>query len=78
MGWLHAGEARTALANDAVFNVVQAATVVAFVLVGFRSPEAVIVAWGLGAVAGSVFGLRQFRPEGITAEASPSCVRAGT
>jgi O-antigen/teichoic acid export membrane protein len=50
-----------ALANDAVFDLVQAAGF-AFLLVGhFHSTPLAIAAWGLGAVAGAVFGLWQFR-----------------
>src|SRR5262249_49181997 len=49
---------------DAVFTAVQALCVVAFVVAGMRSPSAIIVAWGFGALAGSWLGLWQFRPDG--------------
>ena len=50
-----------ALANDAVFDLVQAVGF-AFLLVGhIHSTPLAIAAWGLGAVAGAVFGLWQFR-----------------
>jgi O-antigen/teichoic acid export membrane protein len=49
-----------ALTNDGVFDVVQAAVFVLLVVAGQRSDVMAIVAWGIGAVAGTFFGLRQF------------------
>jgi O-antigen/teichoic acid export membrane protein len=63
-GFMHKRPGR-ALANDAVFNTVQLAALAAFILAGRRNASVAIVAWGLGAAAGSWFGLRQFhvRPQ---------------
>ncbi len=49
------------LANDAVFNVVQIAAFAVFLVTNAHSVAAVIAAWGLGGLAGSVYGLRQYR-----------------
>ncbi len=49
-----------ALANDIVFGVVQLVVFVALVLVGFHSTLVAIGAWGVGALAGALYGLRQF------------------
>jgi O-antigen/teichoic acid export membrane protein len=49
-----------ALSNDAVFDVFQAAAFVLLVVAGQRSAVMAIVAWGIGAVAGALFGLWQF------------------
>jgi O-antigen/teichoic acid export membrane protein len=59
VGFMQARPARS-LANDTVFNVVQAAGLVVFILSGLRSPSVAIAAWGLGALAAAAFGLRQF------------------
>jgi len=48
------------LANDTLFNVVQAACFVAIFLAGSRSIVLVIGAWGAGATVASLFGLWQF------------------
>ncbi len=62
--WRWAGfmQARPGLSllNDAVFNVVQAGALAFVVLIGAHSPSLAILAWGTGAVAGSLYGLRQF------------------
>jgi len=50
----------TALANDIVFDCVQAVMFIGLVLAGIRSPVVAIGAWGVGAAAGAVFGLHQF------------------
>lgn len=60
-----------ALANDTVFNIVQAACFVTVAVSGIHSVVLVIASWGAGAAAGAFFGLWQFkvRPtirEGIT------------
>ncbi|HMK62475.1 MAG TPA: hypothetical protein VK386_02555 [Acidimicrobiales bacterium] len=49
-----------ALANDTVFNCVQAAGFAAVAMGGVHSVVVVISSWGIGAAAGAVFGLRQF------------------
>ena len=46
--------------NDAVYNCVQALGIGVLVVAGLRSPSVAIVAWGVGAAAGSLYGLRQF------------------
>jgi len=50
----------TALANDSVFAGVQFAAIAAFSILGWRNAPHMIGAWGLGAAAGAVFGLRSF------------------
>jgi len=50
-----------ALVNDTVFDVVQGAVFVLIVFAGGRSSVIAIVAWGVGALAGALFGLWQFR-----------------
>jgi O-antigen/teichoic acid export membrane protein len=49
-----------ALLNDTLFNGIQAASLTVLILSGLRSPSVAIVAWGVGAVAGAIFGLKQF------------------
>jgi O-antigen/teichoic acid export membrane protein len=49
-----------ALANDVVFVVVQAAATITFAVVGWRSVGYMIAAWGLGGLAGAVYGYRRF------------------
>lgn len=51
---------RKALANDLVFDGVQVATFVVLFLFGVRSAMLAIVAWGVGAAFGAIFGLWQF------------------
>jgi O-antigen/teichoic acid export membrane protein len=58
-GFMQAKPGRS-LANDTMFNCVQAAALVIVIVGGVRSTPAVIAAWGLGAIAGSFYGLRQF------------------
>jgi O-antigen/teichoic acid export membrane protein len=62
--WRWAGFMRArpglSLANDVVFNCVQGALLIALIVGGFRSASTAIVAWGIGAVAGALYGLRQF------------------
>ena len=53
-------EPQKALANDIVFGVVQLLVFVALVLVGFHSSLVAIGAWGVGALAGALYGLWQF------------------
>lgn len=48
------------LANDAVFNTVQAASFVCMLSLGHRSLAVAVSSWGIGASAGAVFGLWQF------------------
>ena len=48
-----------ALANDLIFDVVQAAAFVAVALGGIHSSAAAIAAWGVGGLAGAAFGLHQ-------------------
>jgi O-antigen/teichoic acid export membrane protein len=55
------GRPGRALANDTVFNVVQIAVLVALIAGGYRNLAVAIFAWGLGAIAGSAYGLWQFR-----------------
>jgi O-antigen/teichoic acid export membrane protein len=55
-----------ALANDTLFNVVQVVVLGALFVAGLRSVEIAIVAWGIGAIAGSAFGLWQFRVHRFT------------
>lgn len=50
-----------ALANDLVFDLVQAVAFAALFLVGTHSSVLAISAWGLGALAGAAFGLVQYR-----------------
>jgi O-antigen/teichoic acid export membrane protein len=48
------------LMNDAVFDIGQAMAFVAVFVVGTHAVVAVVSAWGLGAAAGAIYGLRQF------------------
>lgn len=50
-----------ALVNDLVFNVFQAAGLVAIFVTHVHSSEAAIGAWGLGGLAGAIYGLYQYR-----------------
>ena len=50
-----------ALANDTVFNVVQALAFGAVFIFHKQSEATLISSWGLGAAAGAVYGLRQNR-----------------
>jgi O-antigen/teichoic acid export membrane protein len=60
--WIGFMQARPgkALANDVVFDCVQAVVFTGLVVMGIRSPVVAIGAWGAGAAAGALFGLRQF------------------
>jgi len=49
-----------ALINDTIFDVIQALTFVLLIAAGERSSVVAIVAWGVGATGGALFGLRQF------------------
>lgn len=49
-----------ALANDMVFVGVQAVATLVFALVGWRSVGYMIGAWGLGGMAGALYGFRRF------------------
>jgi O-antigen/teichoic acid export membrane protein len=53
------GEPEKALVNDVVFDVVQAGAFGLLFVVGLRSSVLAIGAWGVGALAGSLLGLRQ-------------------
>jgi O-antigen/teichoic acid export membrane protein len=68
--WRWAGFMRAApqkaLANDTVFNVVQGTVMVLLLWRGLRSPEMVIAAWGVGALAGAAYGLHQFAVRRVT------------
>ncbi len=55
------GNPKKSLANDLVFNAVQATAFVAIFLVGLHSVVAVVSAWGFGAAVAALYGLRQFR-----------------
>jgi O-antigen/teichoic acid export membrane protein len=46
--------------NDVVFDVGQAVALAVVILAGWHSVYVVVSAWGVGAVAGAAFGLRQF------------------
>ena len=50
-----------ALANDTVFNCVQAAAFIAVLLTHAHSIVVLIGCWGLGSLAGALYGLRQHR-----------------
>ncbi|HTZ07889.1 MAG TPA: hypothetical protein VMB72_02385 [Acidimicrobiales bacterium] len=50
-----------ALANDTVFNVIQGAAFAAVLLTHTRSIVVLIGSWGLGSLAGALYGLRQHR-----------------
>ena len=50
-----------ALANDVLFDAVQALAFVLLLAVGVRSSVLALGAWGIGALAGSIFGLLQHR-----------------
>ncbi len=52
---------RAAALNDGVWAVVQALSLGALVLTHTLTPATAVVSWGLGAAAGALFGLRQFR-----------------
>ena len=49
------------LANDALFDLVQGLCFTGAVLGGVRSAPLMIASWGMGAVAGALFGFAQFR-----------------
>lgn len=49
-----------ALVNDVIFAAVQFTAIAIFVGLGWRSPGFVITAWGMGAAAGALSGLRWF------------------
>jgi O-antigen/teichoic acid export membrane protein len=59
VGFMKAKPAKSVV-NDTVFDVVQAIAFVLLVLTGERSSVLAIVAWGVGAVAATLLGLRQF------------------
>lgn len=52
---------KRALANDTVFNCVQGAAFVVVFITHTHSIAALIAAWGLGGLAGALYGLRQYR-----------------
>lgn len=54
------GTPEKALLNDVVFTAGQVVLYTTFVVSGFDTPWAALAAWGLGALAGSLLGLRQF------------------
>lgn len=54
------GEPAKALANDVLYLVVQIGTLLLLASTGHRSAQSAIVAWGIGAVCGSLMGLWQF------------------
>jgi O-antigen/teichoic acid export membrane protein len=59
VGFMQARPDRS-LRNDALFNGIQASSLAVLILSGLRSPSVAIVAWGVGAVAGTIYGLKQF------------------
>ena len=54
------GTPKKSLHNDILFNIVQALAFAVVLLTGQHSVFAVVSAWGLGAAAAAVYGLRQF------------------
>jgi O-antigen/teichoic acid export membrane protein len=60
MGFLSARPSR-ALANDVVFNCAQAAAIALVFATHVHLVAAVIASWGIGGVAGTLFGLFQYR-----------------
>jgi O-antigen/teichoic acid export membrane protein len=54
------GKPAKALSNDVVFTVVQAFAFAFVFVAGMHSVFAVVSAWGVGAIAGTVYGLSQF------------------
>jgi O-antigen/teichoic acid export membrane protein len=54
------GKPAKALSNDVVFTVVQAFGFAFVFIAGMHSVFAVVSAWGVGAIAGTVYGLNQF------------------
>lgn len=60
MGFL-TGKPGRALANDIVFNCAQGAALALMFAIHVHSMVAVIACWGIGGVAGALFGLRQHR-----------------
>lgn len=54
------GRPGMALANDVVFVVVQGAAVVVLALIGWHTVGYMIAAWGLGGMAGAIYGFRRF------------------
>jgi O-antigen/teichoic acid export membrane protein len=54
------GKPAKSLANDIVFDCAQGLAILVVVLAHFHSSAAMISAWGVGAVVGSLFGLWQF------------------
>jgi O-antigen/teichoic acid export membrane protein len=59
VGFMQARPDRS-LINDTVFNFVQAASLAVLVIAGMRSVSMAIAAWGIGAVAAAIYGLRQY------------------
>jgi len=55
------GRARTAVANDGVWALVQTVCILLLIEASTRSPAAAVAAWGTGAVAGAFLGMVQFR-----------------
>jgi O-antigen/teichoic acid export membrane protein len=49
------------LANDTVFNCAQGAAFIAVFMTHAHSVAAVVASWGLGGLAGALYGLRQYR-----------------
>lgn len=60
MGFL-SGKPGRALANDIVFNCVQGMAIALVFVTHVHSIVVVIASWGLGGIAGALFGFRQFR-----------------
>jgi O-antigen/teichoic acid export membrane protein len=54
------GNPRKSLMNDLLFNAVQVVTFGAVFVAGLHSVFAVVSAWGVAAVVGALYGLRQF------------------
>jgi len=54
------GNPKKSLVNDLLFNAVQALAFGIVLIAGLHSVFAVIAAWGLGATAAALYGLRQF------------------
>jgi glycosyltransferase involved in cell wall biosynthesis/O-antigen/teichoic acid export membrane protein len=74
VGFMQARPERS-LANDTLFNCVQALGFVVLIGAGFRSPSIAIVAWGVGAAAGAVYGARQFSVR-FTRHGGPAMIRS--
>jgi O-antigen/teichoic acid export membrane protein len=74
VGFMQARPDRS-LANDTVYNCVQALGIGVLIVAGARTPEVAIVAWGVGAAAGALYGLWQFSVR-FTLRGGPEMIRS--